>query len=74
MSTGNAEKCAEQQRIGIKAKKCLYEGVIVSTALYGAETWGMRSAERRNFEMKCLRSLIGESRLDGVRNEEVHRS
>ena len=32
----------------IKAKKCLYEGVIVATALYGAEAWGMRSAERRN--------------------------
>ena len=23
--------------LGIKAKKCLYEGVIVPTALYGAE-------------------------------------
>ena len=32
---------------GIKAKKCLYEGVIVPTALYGAEVWDKRSAERR---------------------------
>ena len=48
--------------LGIKAKKCLYEGVIVQTALYGAETWGMRSAERRKvnvLEIKCLRSLVG---------------
>ena len=30
--------------LGIKAKKCLYEEVIVPTALYGAETWSMRSA------------------------------
>ena len=30
----------------IKAKKCLYEGVIIPTALYGAEAWGMKSAER----------------------------
>ena len=40
----------------IKDKKCLYEGVIVPTALYGAETWGMRSAERKKvniIEMKC---------------------
>ena len=29
---------------GIKAKKCLYDGVIVPTALYGAEAWGMKSA------------------------------
>ena len=31
--------------MGMKAKKCLYEGVIVPTELYGAEAWGMRSAE-----------------------------
>ena len=28
----------------IKAKKCLYEGIIVPTALYGADARGMRSA------------------------------
>ena len=36
----------------------------------------MRSAERRKvnvLEMKCLRSLVGVSRLDRVRNEEVCR-
>ena len=47
--------------LGIKARKCLYEGVIVPTALYGAEAWGMRSADRRKvnvIEMKCLRSLV----------------
>ena len=62
--------------LGIKAKKCLYEGVIVPTALYGADAWGMRSAERRKvnvLEMKCLRSLVRVSRMDRVRNEEVHR-
>ena len=34
----------------------------------------MRSAERRKanvLEMKCLRSLVGVSRMDGVRNEAV---
>ena len=46
-----------------KVRSCasLYEGVIiVPTALYGAEAWGMRSAERRKvnvLEMKCLRSF-----------------
>ena len=52
----------------------LYEGAIVPTALYGAEAWGMRSAERRNvnvLEMKCLRSLVGVSRMDRVWNEKV---
>ena len=62
--------------LGIKAKKCLYEGVIVPTALYGAESWGMRSAERKKvniLEMKCLRRLVLVSRMDRVRNEEVRR-
>ena len=55
------------------AKKCLYEGVIIPTVLYGAEAWGMRSAMRRKvnvLEMKCLRSLVGVSRMDRVGNEE----
>ena len=37
---------------------------------------GMRSAERRKLnvlEVKCLRSFFGVSRIDRVRNEEVHR-
>ena len=36
----------------------------------------MRSAGRRKLnvlEMKCLRSLVGISRMDRVRNEEVRR-
>ena len=73
---GIAEICTEQQRIGIKAKKCQYEGVIVPTVLYRAEACGMRSAERRKvnvLEMKCLRSFIGVSRMYRVSNEDVPR-
>ena len=36
----------------------------------------MRSAERRKMnvlEIKCLRSLVGVSRMDRVRNEDEHR-
>ena len=60
--------------LGIQAKKCLYEGVIVQTALNRADAWDMRSAERRKvnvLEMKGLRSLVGVSRMARVRNEEV---
>ena len=60
--------------LGIKAKNCLYEGVIVPTALYRAEVWGMRSAERRKvnvLEMKCLRCLGLECDEWIDRNEEV---
>ena len=52
----------------IKAKKYLYEGVIVLTALYAAEAWGMRTEGRKVsvLELKCLSSLVGVSRMDRV--------
>ena len=59
---GALQSVLRNRGLGIKAKKCLYERVIVSTALYGAEACCMRSAERRKvnvLEMKCLRSLVG---------------
>ena len=54
--------------LGIKAKKCRYEGVIVPTALYG-RMW----TEVNVLLMNCLRSLLGVSQMDRVRNEEQHR-
>ena len=71
---GALKSVLSNRGLWIKAKKCLYEGAIVATALYGAEAWGMRSAKTRKvyvLEMKCLRSLLGVSRMDRVRNEEV---
>ena len=53
-----------------------YEGVIVTTPFYGSDSLGMRSDERRkmnDFEMKCLRSLAGLSRMGRVRKEGVRR-
>ena len=44
---GALKSVLSNRGLGIKAKKCLYEGVIVPTALCGAEAWVMRSAERR---------------------------
>ena len=56
-----------------KCEKLLYEEVIVSTALYGAETWGMRSAERRSvhvLEIEGLRSILGIERVGGSSGSE----
>ena len=64
---GALKSVLSNRGLGIKAKKCLYEGVIVPTALYGAQAWGIRSAERRKvnvLEMKCLRRIVGVSRMD----------
>ncbi len=58
----------------MNAKRRLYEGVVVPTVLYGAETWNMGAAERRRLnvmEMRCLRSMCRVTRMDRVRNDEV---
>ena len=50
------------QCIGVRSLQCISVRVIVPTALYGAEAWGMRRAERKKvnvLEMKYLRSLAG---------------
>ena len=60
--------------LGMNVKKVLYEKVIVPTVTYGSECWGMKVSERRKlnvFEMRCLRSMAGVSRMDRVRNEVV---
>ena len=44
---GSLKSVLSNRGLEIKAKKRLYEGVIVPTTLYGADAWGMRSAERR---------------------------
>ena len=60
--------------LGMNVKKVLYEKVIVPTVTYGSECWGMKVSERKKlnvFEMRCLRSMAGVSRMDRVRNEVV---
>ena len=73
---GGMKKVMSNRTLGMSAKRRLYEGVVVPTALYGAEAWNMKEADRRRldvFEMRCLRSMVGVSRLDRLRNEEVRR-
>jgi len=66
-------KCSSLE---MNVKRRLYEGIVVPTALYGAETWKVGAAERRRLnvmEMRCLRSMCGVTRIDRVRNEEMRR-
>ena len=50
------------REFGIKAMKYIYEGVIILTTVYGAEAWGMRSAERR--KVNVLEISVGEVWLE----------
>ena len=68
---GAVNRVLKSRNVGLNVKKCVYETVIVPTVLYGAETWGLRESERKKlnvFERRCLRSMIGVTRRDRVRN------
>ena len=49
---GVLESVLSNRGVGITAKKYLYEGLIVPTALYGAEARGMRSGEKRKLNLE----------------------
>ncbi len=56
------EKSVKCKSLGMSAKRRLYEGVVVPTALYGAETWNVGAAERKRLnvmEMRCLKNMCG---------------
>ncbi len=60
----------------MSAKRRLYKGIVVPTALYGAETWNMGAAERRRLnliEMRCLINMCRATRMERVRNDEVRK-
>ena len=73
---GGMKKVWKNRDLGMGVKRRLYESVVVPTALYAAETWGMKTADRQRLdvlEMRCLRSMCGVTRWDRLRNEEVRR-
>ena len=62
--------------LSMKGKRAMYQGIVVPTVLYGAETWGTSVRDRKRLdvtEMNCLRSTCGVNRRDRVRNKEVRR-
>ncbi len=73
---GRIKRVLKCKSLGMSAKRRLYEGVVLPTVLYGAETWNMGAAERKRLnvmEMRGLRSMCGVTRMDRMRNEEVRR-
>ena len=52
----------------------VFNSCVVSTLLYGCETWTLRKIDTEKldaFERKCFRKMLGISWRDKVRNEEV---
>ena len=60
--------------MNVRAKRELYERVVVPTVMYGSEAWGLGVEERRKLdvmEIRGLRSMYGVMRMDRFRNEVV---
>ena len=52
----------------------IYRALILPIAIYGAESWTLRQADKRQldtFEMRCLPVILGVSLMDKIRNEEI---
>ena len=55
------------KKLYVKIMRELYERIVVPTVMYGSESWSMKVEERDKLdvsEMKCLRSMCGETRMD----------
>ena len=60
-----------------ETKMRLYRALIVPIALYGCETWTLRSAEEKRllvFEMAALRKILGINIMDRMKNEEIRKA
>ena len=60
----------------LKLKLRLYRVLILPIATYASETWAITVNDENKllvFEMQCLRSILGVSRLNRIRNEEIRR-
>ena len=55
-------------------KICLYNALILPIATYASETWTLKSEDTRKltvFEMRCLRSILGTTLADRIRNTDI---
>ncbi|WP_435316529.1 reverse transcriptase domain-containing protein, partial [Klebsiella pneumoniae] len=71
---GGMKSLMKNRGLGMNIKKVLYERVIVPTVTYGSELWGMKVSDRQKlnvFEMRCLRDMMGVTRMDRVRNDVI---
>ena len=65
-----------KRNISLKLKMRLFRALILPIAIYASETWVLTTKEENKlnvFEMRCLRSIIGVSRRDRIRNVDIRR-
>jgi len=73
---GQLYKIWKSKEIAIKTKVMVYQVLVMPVLLYGAECWTMRKEDERRLltmEMSCLRRMLGVTRLDRIKNEEIRK-
>ncbi len=58
---GGIKKVLKCKSLRIKARRRLYEGIVVPAALSGPETWCVEAAEKKRLnvgELRCLRKCV----------------
>ena len=64
------------RKIPLRLKAKIYETIIRPALTYGSECWAMKVTNKRKIattEMRMLRGILGVSRRDHMRNEEIQR-
>lgn len=73
---GKLSKIWRSASISIKTKVKVYETIVIPVFLYGAECWRLRKNDERKIlstEMGWLRRIMGVSRLQHIRNDEIRK-
>ena len=64
------------RKIPLRLKAKVYEAIIRPALTYGSECWALKVTNKRKIattEMRMLRGILGVSRQDHMRNEEIRR-
>ena len=63
-----------RREVSLRLKVRIFECLIKPIAIYAPESWTLRAEDNREllvFEMRCLRSILGVTRLDRLRNDDI---
>ena len=66
----------KQKHISTKTKLKIYNSIVVTTLLYGSETWTLTTEQAiklDSFGTKCLRHIMGYKWDDKIRNEDLYK-
>ena len=62
------------QNINRQLKVRIYQSLILPIAIYGSESWALKKSDYQKleaFEMRCLRTILGVSLMDKIKNIDI---